>query len=704
MRLSLGPAASSKLRKRRITSAEQTQVDGLYWFRPYDLENGFGAEGAAIATAVGHRYLWLGSSDHYNANECWADGGGIWKGYSDDPGIIPLDWSQMLGHASNVEDILFTQLETPWLVYNPTDANDRVFYMFCHGNTISDGGLGQETVLFTSDDLATWVAESRSHKTTTTNGHTGYHTVYRRAEDDWESYGLGGLTNNPGKMWRWTSTDGLVFTREHQLPESDGGLWGWLPFQGGIETTIGAKRYILCHAGKTGAGTMPAFIPVDALGDPDIDDEATEVIPLTEPTAGTFPTPLHVQGVSGYVEDGVYHAYLARSFFRETHVSYLDYYTYVVDATAAADAAPVGVRASSVNGVARINWYDALPNQTYRVETSDAADGEWTELAEVESGHGYRHTDAPANEVSFYKVTTLNGESDGGSRIVSTYVSSSSALINQHVTRALAGGADVSTIDKTWMATVETWLRDNNLLGSLMHWVDPKFGVKLDGSAILKAYDLGTTLRPFSGDLTPLTANTTYSATGVNNTPGIVNTVNTARCYFNGVRHNPLRRKTGLTCFAAYTKSISDNAALFGLGGTNGINLFHASGNPGNGSFSTAGSGSGSSSLAFQASGPHVLGGIATLDSVQVICDGVMGTPAATTRAALVLAGQNGQVSDMARMVVGSPTAQWRHGTGFISLTNTAKFNLAAAVMLDVALTEAQCESITELLQTRLGV
>src|SRR6185312_3745164 len=104
------------------------------------------------------------------------------------------------------------------------------------------------------------------------------------------------------------------------------------------------------------------------------------------------------------------------------HDQAYDYGTLIFDATAAADAAPVGVRVQCLYGAVIVSWYDALPNQTYRVYKS--TDGGSTYPSHVDVT-GLKYVDAAGDigAVYFYNVVTLHSGVEKGNRIVSTYVS-----------------------------------------------------------------------------------------------------------------------------------------------------------------------------------------------------------------------------------------------------------------------------------------
>ncbi len=188
-------------------------------------------------------------------------------------------------------------------------------------------------------------------------------------------------------------------------------------------------------------------------------------------------------------------------------------------------------------------------------------------------------------------------------------MSANSPLVNRHITRVIADGGDVSTIDVTWLQTVYAWLVSNSVDKSLLHWVDPAFGVQKNSSNIQRIYDLGSTWLPRSMDLTPRdSSKTTYSATGLNSLiPAFVNADGSSQMYWGrNYRYVQIRRKSQLTIAALYARTQTSTDVVFAgiptsstttftfLGTPDynvsapvaGISLKHGSGTPGTISFS----------------------------------------------------------------------------------------------------------------------
>lgn len=318
---------------------------------------------------------------------------------------------------------------------------------------------------------------------------------------------------------------------------------------------------------------------------------------------------------------------------------FIDLYSYVTDATAAASAAPLGVTADCVAGTVTVSWNNCLPHQNYRVYRGTDATTQATLIGDV-TGTSITDTPTPGDQY-FYKVVTMNS-GEQGSRIVNVYASNNSQMVNRHVNRAINNGCDPSTIDMTFLASVDSYLTTNDYYKYLMYWVDARFGYKLDGSGFVsKIYCLGTTRLPRWGDYTPTTSNTfpstssntSYSATSFRGTtPSWINNANTARGYFGNGRANPIQRKNEITVIAAYQKPGTAIATLFGTGQFNrGWYLQHASGSSGNVSFAMADVGGVSlitATVPFaSATAAHVAAGIFDGANLTAYLDGVAGTP-----------------------------------------------------------------------------
>lgn len=393
----------------------------------------------------------------------------------------------------------------------------------------------------------------------------------------------------------------------------------------------------------------------------------------------------------------------------------VDYYTEVIDATAAANAAPIGVRVTCAGGVASLVWYNALPHSNYRVYLGTSAGSQPTLVGDVT---GTSTTNSPGSDgVFYYKVVTMNG-SEQGSRVVSTYCSSSSAFVNAHMTRALAAGADASTCNKAWMDTFDSWLVSNNLSNNLLFATMVDFCVIKDGSNVIsKIFDMGTTRLPRGGDYTPSTTSTTYSATGINSRPAWVNGVDTAYGYYGGDRAylNQIRRQTQITFFAAYQKPGTAPATPFVLGQFGSrTQLSHTSGTPGSVSclmYDGVNSRDATVAVSGLATAFHTMG--CTYDGAEwkAWSDAVSGTaitdlviPRPTLSPADNLTGQIGGANLTYLLISGSDTGYYNRALNTINPTgNVARYSGGAQIIFDKALSGAQMTSLNTLIRTHYG-
>lgn len=323
--------------------------------------------------------------------------------------------------------------------------------------------------------------------------------------------------------------------------------------------------------------------------------------------------------------------------------NFWDQYSIITNPTTAADAAPLGVTADCVSGTVTVSWNNVLPNNTYRVYRGTTVGTQATLIGDVT---GVSITDTPTvGSQYFYKVVTLNAGVEKKSRIVNVYCSNNTLMVTRHVNRVINDGGDTTKIDMTFLASVDSYLTSNDYYRYLMHWVDARFGVKLDGSGFVsKVYCLGTTRLPRGGDYTPTTSNTfpstssnaSYSATSFRGTtPSWINNANTAHGYFGNGRVNTIQRKNEITLIAAYQRpSGTGIASLFGTSQfTGGLLLQQETGASGNINFtmyaSMANPSSGiTSTTPFSgATTARVIAGVFDGTNMTTYLDGVAGTP-----------------------------------------------------------------------------
>lgn len=263
----------------------------------------------------------------------------------------------------------------------------------------------------------------------------------------------------------------------------------------------------------------------------------------------------------------------------------VDYYTEIIDATAAAGAAPVGVKASCAASTASLTWFNALPQQTYRLYRGTTA-GSQTTLVGDFTGTSATDTGMTLNALTYYKLVYLHSGVEQKNRVVSTYCSTSNARVNAHLTRAQLGGADMTTCNRNGsglsLDAFDAWLVSNNLVNNVRYATAADFCVAKSGSVISKFFDYGTTRLPRGGDFAPLTSNTTYNATGINSKPAWVNSTSGACGVFGGGRYNNIRRYKQATIFAAYQKPNTNQITPLVIGQFSTIfYISHLSGSPG---------------------------------------------------------------------------------------------------------------------------
>lgn len=404
---------------------------------------------------------------------------------------------------------------------------------------------------------------------------------------------------------------------------------------------------------------------------------------------------------------------------------FVDYYTIVVDAAAAAQAAPFGVRASASTGLVSLSWYDALPNHTYRVKRSRSKTGPFATVADVTGGS---YVDNPTTFGAwYYQIVTMEGAVERGSRVVGVYSEvDANARVNAHLWRAFADGANMTTCDIPWQAKVDKFLADNNLYGSLEHWADPGFCVKESGGFIIKVYDYGTTRLPRGGDYIPCAnnnpctgTNTTYSPNALNSfAPAWVNGLGSSHGFFGNGRLNNIRRKVQATAVAIYQKPGTAKATLLGIGEFRGMQLQHLTGNPGTVSFTltddeTSITSSTAQTPASSATGAHIIAGVYDGTSTFAYADGVQspaGTPQLPNNTTLAhlstLKGKLGFLSNTTPFLGSGATGSKYSTSGAAYQFNEAEglANFGGLVLLDKGLTSTQVGLLTALWKDRIGV
>lgn len=585
---------------RNVDSAEECHTDGLYWKKPWDLTE-FGAPGATIIAATGYRYVWFWSSDHWSQFG-WERGNGIYIGWSNDIARPPTRGVEVIAHTFVIGGHNYEQIETPWLIWKVEDATDP-FRLY--GHAVNTSVNQQNTIVYKSADLLSWTRIGISHQAAGNGGHhAGYQQVYRAGLNDYWSVGLNGGTTGTSAIW--TSSDAETFTLGSNISSAIGNR-RFIGNTGPI-ITFGGQEYIVYKEEGTHAsileGTHITLVPVTVT-------EGTSIA-LPADTAGNvrlsnqfgangssnYPDRDYLQSVEYAYEDGIVHMFPKRGFFSDEGLvsnadwangggldnQLCDYYAYVLDETTARTSAPAGVRASATAGTVTLDWYDILPQNTYRIYRDTNADLSTKTL--VGDVTGVRTTDTPGGTGTYYyEVMTLDSGTERQSRVVAPYVSSSSSLVNDHVARVIADGGDVATVDRTWLALAEDTLGSIGIkTDDLLFWAQPEFGHVKDGLNVLsKCYCLGSTIHPRGGDLTFATANSTYSATGWNSLPAWTAATGTAQSYFGGGYVNNIRRAhySGLTVMGGIQRAGTGLSTLLASGEFTGFRLQVTSGSPG---------------------------------------------------------------------------------------------------------------------------
>jgi hypothetical protein len=450
---------------------------------------------------------------------------------------------------------------------------------------------------------------------------------------------------------------------------------------------------------------------------------------------GTFPGPTYVSYVSGIMESGFCVALVLHGFYPALNPAtlpapyiqggglseeYLDVYPVIVDATAAPNAAPFGVRCSCAGGNILIRWFDISPGHNYRVKRATSLGGTYANLADVTVGQ-YIDTTGTLGTVYYYKVVTLNGGVEKDSRTVSTYCGQYDSFTCAHVTRALAAGADATTISEWRIAKVVRWLIEHDKLKHLRVGTAAWMGVVQDGSHnISRIFDLGTTLLPRMGDLTPTTATgTTYSATAINSvTPGWINANNNSFGMYGNFgkgtgsqgRLNNIRKWDACTFFASYQKSNANQTTFVSTGEFNsGLTLRVAAGSPGTPQFLMADKVTSHTATGPALSGatPHIIAG--TYDgngTAKCYTEGVAGTPVTGIADNSVLLGQTGVA--VLNFFLGTGTTSLKFGANssppgpggtYVFENNEAQYNGHANFGFDVLFTDPEIASFTQLLR-----
>lgn len=301
----------------------------------------------------------------------------------------------------------------------------------------------------------------------------------------------------------------------------------------------------------------------------------------------------------------------------------------------------------------------------------------------------------------------------------------SSAFINKHITRSILAGYDPTTIDSSWLDTVDGWVTPAD---DMRVWVDASFGVIKSSSIISKIANLGATRLPFIGDFSTATSATTYvtGGSGIGGFPAW-NNANTSSTGFFGVarngtiRYNPIRRlyRAGITMVAVYKKTGTTLTTPLGWGqANNGIYLRNTAGGPGNAAFFVGGfngswTATDTSTPTIANNAVNIIGG--TFDgptlAVTVYVEGVAaGSGAAGTNYGPLIGGAQSTTVQKYPLVSGS-------SGGVINFTSTsaddpsaptggsneAQMTLHSLMMFGTTFSPTRMASLNTLIRSRIG-
>ena len=598
-----------------VSTSSFYQTSGLYNFRPYDLDT-MGGVGAAVKAANGgRRYVWVCSGDHPINGYGWRGGEATYVGYSFQPWDLPRKLNEILYFHINFQTPEhnvnggFKSYEFPTIFYNPDDPDGLPIYLFI------ETGPDHYTCLWRSADFITFTVKEISHWHSPTGTFTSFvRYVRRNGLGDFMSIAASGTTATSGFCNSiYTSTDGIHYTSTYTpiygtegTPDSAGSF-----FHCGGFFDVGFQKYAVARESASNGVAYCTIISVDPVTFNKLDSPSKVRLASNWSTTG-FPGPLHLQECIGYEEDGILYTWPTYGFPSDVNTTalgqqrggapyadgggldhqFMDRMIVRVNDTAARQAAPAGVSVSCAAGVVTIAWKDALPQNTYRVYRGTTATTQTTLIGDVT---GTSITNSPPIGRYWYKVVTLDGGTERKSRVLSVYASSSTAFVNEHIDRVLDDGGDISTINRSFLDSLDGMFDTVGIRNVLELCAHPAAGVKTSGSPI-KIYDVGTTRLPRSQDFKAYTANTTYSATGVNGGPCWINANNNSYGYWGDLkRGNTIQMKRQLTIIAAYERTqTTEDFTFVGTGpiwtntvdGGEIIALKHTAGSPGTIEFS----------------------------------------------------------------------------------------------------------------------
>lgn len=600
-----------------VSTSGYYNMYGLYNFRPYDLDS-MGSEGAAVKSAQGgRRYVWVTSPDHNGY--AWTGGMGFLVGFSHQPWDFPKQLNEVIIRSNQFNTASYTisggfnTYEFPRIIYNPDDADGLPFYL------LAETGPEHFTGLWRSSDFVTFTVKEISHYHTPGNGKWASFIRYA-ARTGTNAFTTIALAGNPVRTSIWTTTDGINYsTSETAILGMEGNAdSGGSVFTLGGNFTVGSQLYGIGREDSNDGGLnqYATIWPMDSTTFDKQSSPAKVRVASGGWSESGFPGPTFLQEVPGYYEDGILYALPTYGFPSDVNTTaqgqgrggtyyadgggldhqFIDRLVIRVDDTAARQAAPVGMGISCSSGTATITWKDALPQNTYRLYRGTTAATQATLIGDYTGVTSA--TDSPSTGRYWYKLVTLDSGVERNSRVLSVYVSSSAAFVNEHIDRLADNGGDISSVNRSAMDRLNAMLDTVGIRSTLELFTHAAFGTNSTGApgGFLKVYDLGTTRLPRSEDFKATTSATTYDATGVNGGPCWVNANNNSYSYWgNPKRGNTIQQKRQITILVAYerTQTAEDftfvgTGPVFGTSFTGNaiIALKHTAGTPGNIEFS----------------------------------------------------------------------------------------------------------------------
>jgi len=602
-----------------ISTSAFYNASGLYNFRPYDLDL-MGAEGAAVKAANGgRRYAWVCSADHPVFAYAWTGGIGFWAGFSFQPWDFPRKMNEIIEANNNWNSALYglnnlNTYEFPTIFYNPDDPDGLPIYLF------AENGVNQGC-LWRSADFVTFTIWDMSHYHTPAGTFSSFvRYAKRNGPNDFTTIATSATSPGVGFCNAiWLSTDGRSYTSSFTpilglegSPDSAGSI-----FILGQDFDIGGQKYAIAREDATGGGNNQ-HVTIYPMNSTTFDKQSSPAkVRLASGWSNAgFPGPTFLQACPGYLEDGMLYALPTYGFPGDVNTTagsqgrggtyyadgagldhqFIDKLVVRVNDTAARQAAPVGMSVSAAGGVATVGWKNALPQNTYRLyygtnaTTQATLVGDYTGVTSA--------TFSPGTGRFWCKLVTLDNGVERKNRVLSVYVSPSSAFVNEHADRVADDGGSVSTINFPFMDRFDAMLDSVGIRNILELFTHPAAGYASAGApgGFLKVYDPGTTRLPRSEDFKATTSATTYSATGVNGGPCWVNANNNSYGYWgNPKRGNTIQKKRQITIIVAYERTqTSEDVTFVGTGPIFGnavtgvaiLALKHTAGTPGNIEFS----------------------------------------------------------------------------------------------------------------------